>query len=59
MQAEVLGLGARFEVLPAAGEDRPPEHVTISVRPCWRKPVEQIRLAYVYEDRGVAFYAAE
>jgi hypothetical protein len=62
MQAEVLGLGTRFEIQPALREDGttgPPDRMSISVRPCWKKPAVHLQLGYVYEYQGVAYYAVE
>jgi hypothetical protein len=62
MQAEVLGVGTRFEIQPARREDGtvgPPDRMSISVRPCWKKPAVRLELAYLYEYQGVAYYAVE
>jgi len=58
MHAEILGLGARFEVQPEP-DGKPPVEVAITVRPCWRKPPVQVRVAYVYTNdiTRVAYYA--
>jgi hypothetical protein len=57
MRAEILGLGAAFEVQPENG--KPPVEATLTLRLCWRKPPVQVRVAYVYtnEITQVAYYA--
>jgi hypothetical protein len=64
MRAEVLGFGAatpRFEVQPEEQPDGtlvPPARVTVTLRPCWRKPPVEMRLQYLYtDDKQVALYA--
>lgn len=62
MRAEILGIHSRFEVQPAQREDGttgPPARVTVSMRPCWKKPPQQLELAYLYELDGVAYYGVK
>jgi hypothetical protein len=59
MMAEILDLRTPFEVQPALRQDGttgPPLSITITMRPCWRKPAVRLELAFQYESRGVAFY---
>ena len=61
MRAEIIGVEARFDVSPEQRPDGswgPPLKVTISYRPCWKKPTVQLNLAFVYtnEERDVAVY---
>ena len=61
MRAEILDPPTRFEVAPAPRQDGttgPPERITVSVRPCWRKPPMRLELVLLYECQGVAYYAA-
>jgi hypothetical protein len=60
MRAEILDLNTRFEVRPARREDGimgPPHWLTVSLRPCWKKPPLRLELVYMYEAQGVAYYA--
>jgi hypothetical protein len=62
MRAEVLDLAARFDVQPAVREDGttgPPRRITLTTRPCWRKPAVTLQLTYLYEVQNVAYYAVE
>jgi len=62
VRAEVLGLSARFDVQPALRSDGttgPPLHVSLTLRPCWRKPPEKLDLEFVAEEQNVAYYAVE
>ena len=58
MRAEIFGLAAgRFEVqLDERG--LPPAFVTLTLRPCWRKPPVQYRVMYLYTNEvlQVAYY---
>jgi hypothetical protein len=59
MTAEIFDVGARFEVEPEMRPDGklgPPARVVISLRPCWRKPVQRFDLEFVREDLDVAYY---
>ena len=59
MQAEIVDLAARFEVQPALREDGttgPPYRVSISMRPCWRKPPVRVELTLLDEVGKVAYY---
>lgn len=52
MNAEVLDLEARFQVEgPVA-----PRSITITLRPCWRKPPVKLELVYAYEADNVIYY---
>jgi len=57
MQAEVLGIGARFEVQQNES-GAAPERMVIVTRPCWQKPPVRLDLELIYEFDGVAYYAA-
>lgn len=62
MRAEVLGLGTWFEVQPELRPDAvwaPPERVTLTLRPCWRKPPVEMTLEYLYTNDVtlIAYYA--
>jgi hypothetical protein len=60
MRAELLDSTARFDVQPALREDGstgPPLRTTVTLRPCWKKPVMRLDLEFVYELGGVAYYA--
>lgn len=59
MTAEIFDVGARFQVEPelrADGRLGPPERVVVTMRPCWRKPVQRFDLEFVMEDLDVAYY---
>jgi hypothetical protein len=62
MRAEILGLAAgRFEVQPEQRPDGswgPPARVTLTLRPCWRKPPVRMQVAHVYTNdlMQVAYY---
>jgi len=59
MRAEVIGLAACFQVQAEARPDgswEPPAIVTITTRPCWRKPPVLLHLAYAYTTGAVAYY---
>jgi hypothetical protein len=59
MQAEVLEISKRFEVQPAMRDDGttgPPYRITLTTRPCWRKPPVTLQLAFLYEVQNVAYY---
>ena len=55
MRAAILGLEIRFEVQPE--DSRPPAHIALSLRPCWRKPPVRLDLEFVYEREDTAYYA--
>jgi hypothetical protein len=62
MRAEILGIHSRFEVQPELREDgtkRPPERITVSIRPCWRTPPQKLELTYLYELDSVAYYGVK
>lgn len=56
MRAEVLDLQARFDVQPDGSSEGPPARLTISMRPCWRKPPVKLELLLAYVSEGVAYY---
>ena len=52
MNAQVLDLETRFQIEgPVA-----PRSVTITLRPCWRKPPIKIELVYAFEVNNVVYY---
>lgn len=53
MKAEILGDDIPFTV---ADEVEPPRSITITMRPCWRKPAIKYELAYAYEEGNVVYY---
>jgi len=60
MRAEVIGIGAGFQVQPelrADGSVAPPQAVTLTLRKCWQKPAVQMRVEFLYENEEVAYYA--
>jgi hypothetical protein len=60
VRAQIMELEARFEVQPglrADGTTGPPYWVSISVRPCWRKPAVKLDLRYLYEVENVVYYS--
>ncbi|HZF23993.1 MAG TPA: hypothetical protein VE030_11080 [Burkholderiales bacterium] len=62
MRAEILDRAVAFEVQPEARPDgswEPPAEVTLTLRPCWRKPPVRLRVAYLYTYEQVAYYAEE
>ena len=61
MRAIVLDSAAQFEVAPELlpdGSWAPPAKVTITYRPCWRKPPVELHLslAYYSEGQGITYY---
>jgi hypothetical protein len=59
MRAEILESSTPFQVQPALRQDGttgPPLTLSISMRPCWRKPAVRLELEFQYESGGVAFY---
>lgn len=59
MTAEILENSTRFEVQPAPRQDGttgPPLSISISLRPCWRKPALRLELRFLYEEQNVAYY---
>lgn len=59
MRAEILNRQTSFEIAPALKRDGTigaPERVTIRTRPCWRKPVAEMDLRYLYESEDIVYY---
>lgn len=55
MNAEVLDLEARFTVQPTQ-DGLAPRSITITLRPCWKKPPIKLELVYAYEAGNVVYY---
>lgn len=52
MNAQVLDLETRFQIEgPVA-----PRSITITLRPCWRKPPIKLELVYAFEAKNVVYY---
>lgn len=59
MKAEIVDLALRFDVTPGFkldGSVGAPSEVTVSLRPCWRKPPVKLKLVFLYEADDVAYY---
>jgi hypothetical protein len=62
MRAEILESSTPFEVQPAPRQDGTtgaPLSITITLRPCWRKPAVRLELTFAYEEQGVAYYGID